>query len=206
MIVPSVLRAVHTGGAQSPHRPALLVVEPSGTLQFSAGDLLSGMLAWAHGLHHLRPAGSPPGASVAVLVAPKGFAAYACLLGAMRAGMAGCILPGPTVKQDARTYWETHRAVLARIAPAVVVAPAELVDMLHAVLPPGTPVLDAAAPPAAGEAPLPPLDEVDQDEVARNPAAQFRHDGAEKRRRTHPRPDTRASQVVPPGARHDVAR
>ena len=166
MSIPSVLRAVHTRGAQAPYRPALLVVEPSGTLQFSAGDLLSGMLAWAQGLHRLRPAGSPPGASVAVLVAPKGFAAYACLLGAMRAGMAGCILPGPTVKQDPRTYWETHRAVLARIAPAVVVAPAELADMLHAVLPPGTKVIDAAAPPAAGEEPLPDLDEVDNDHAA----------------------------------------
>ncbi len=166
MSVTSVLAAVHARGGQTPHRPALLVVEPSGTLQFSAGDLLSGMLAWAHGLHRLRPAGAPAGTSVAVIVAPKGLAAYTCLLGAMRAGMAGCILPGPTAKQDARTYWETHRAVLARIAPVVVVAPAELAGMLQAVLPPGTPVVDDAAPPKAGGEPLPTLAEVDGDDVA----------------------------------------
>ena len=166
MSVASVLRAVQARGTRTPHRPALLVVEPSGTLQFSAGDLLEGMLAWARGLHSLRPDGAPAGTSVAVIVAPKGFGAYASLLGAMRAGMAGCILPGPTVKQDARTYWETHRAVLARIAPAVVVAPADLAEMLRAVLPAGTPLVDAAAAPAATIGALPELAEVDDDGVA----------------------------------------
>ncbi len=166
MSVVSILQAVQTGGSQTPCRPALLVVEPSGTMQFSAGELLSGMLAWAHALHRLRPAGSSPGSSVVVIVAPKGLAAYTSLLGAMRAGMAGCILPGPTVKQDAATYWETHRAVLARIEPAVVVAPAELAEMLHAVLPPGTPVVDAAVPPPAGDGTLPALADVDGDDVA----------------------------------------
>ncbi len=166
MSVASVLAAVQARGEQTPHCPALLVVEPSGTMQFSASDLLSGMLAWAHGLYRLRPVGAPAGTSVAVIVAPKGLSAYTCLLGAMRAGMAGCILPGPTAKQDARSYWDTHRAILARIAPAVVVAPAELVGMLRAVLPPGTPVVGDAAPPEAGGEPLPTLADVDGDDVA----------------------------------------
>lgn len=165
MIVPSILRGIHRAACSAPSRPALLVVEPAGTMQFSIGDLSSAMISWAHGFTRLRPASSPPGASIVVIVAPKGFGAYASLLGAMRAGMVGCFLPGPTAKQEPASYWESHRAILARIRPAIVVAPAQLAGMVSRVLPFGTPVVDDMSPPAAGEDLLPDLDDIDQDDV-----------------------------------------
>ncbi len=165
MSVRSVLRAVQWAGCNTPHRPSLLFVEPRGTRQFSARDLSVAMGAWARGLSSFRPVGSAFGDAITVLIAPRGLGAYASLLGAMRAGMAGCILPGPTVKQDRDVYWESHRAVLARIAPAVVVASADLAPELTGVLPPGTPLVDSARPPPSGEGALPPLDEVGADDV-----------------------------------------
>ena len=165
MSVLSILRAVQLAGRDTPSRPAVLVVEPSGTMQFSAGELSSGTAAWARGLYQFRPVASSAGVAVVVIIAPKGFGAYTSLLGAMRAGMAGCILPGPTAKQDPAAFWESHRTVLARIKPAVVVAPSELAEILLTVLPSGTPVVDPASPPSAGEEPLPPLMEVDRDDV-----------------------------------------
>ena len=165
MSVPSVLRAVQLAGRDTPERPSLLFVDPSGTRQFSAGDLSSGMAAWARGLHPMRPAGTAPGAAIVVIVAPRGFHGYAAMLGAMRAGMAACILPGPTAKQEPGAYWESHRTVLARVSPAAVVAPASLSAMLASVLPAGTPVVGSASPPPAGGHPLPPLVEVDRDDA-----------------------------------------
>lgn len=165
MRLPSALRAVQLAGHYTPHRPALLFVELDGTQQFSAAELSTSLEEWARGLHPMRPAGSQHGESIAVLVAPRGFGAYASFLGAMRAGMASCILPGPTPKQDPQAYWESHRTVLARIAPAVVIAPAALFDMLASVLPECTPLVDSAAPPVPGVGPLPALDDVDHDDV-----------------------------------------
>ncbi len=165
MSVPSVIRAVDRAGRDIPQRPSLLFVEPGGTRQFSAGELSAAMSVWAHRLLPMRPVGSAPGAAIAVIVAPQGFHTYATLLGAMRAGLAGCILPGPTAKQDAAVYWEHHRTVLRRIAPAVVVAPAVLHAPLADVLPANTAIVDASSALPEPEEPLPPMDEVDGDEV-----------------------------------------
>lgn len=165
MSVLSVIRAVDIAGRDSPQRPSLLFVEPGGTRQFSAGDVSAAMSAWAYRLLPMRPVGSASGAAIAVIVAPRGFDAYGTLLGAMRAGLAGCILPGPTAKQEGAAYWESHRIVLRRIAPVVVIAPLSLHPLLADVLPAGTPLVDpsSAAPEAEGQ--LPPMDDVDGDSV-----------------------------------------
>ncbi len=166
MSVPSVIRAVEKAGQDTPQRPSLLFVEPSGTRQFSAGDVSVAMLAWAYRLFPMRPIRSMSGAAIAVIVAPRGFNAYATLLGAMRAGLAGCILPGPTVKQDAATYWESHRTVLKRIAPAVVIAPSSLHSQLADVLPSDTPLIDPLIRDALrAEGKLPSISDVDGDDV-----------------------------------------
>ncbi len=166
MNVTSVIRAVEKAGRDVPQRPSLLFVEPGGTRQFSAGDLSAAMSAWAHRFLKMRPFGAGSGAATAVIVAPRGFDTYAMLLGAMRAGLAGCILPGPTAKQDAAAYWESHRAVLNRIMPTVVAAPAVLHASLAGVLPAGTPIVDASNALPSPQGPLPPMDDVDGDDVA----------------------------------------
>ena len=163
MSAPSVIRAVDKAGRDVPQRPSLLFIEPGGTRQFSAGDVSTAMSAWAHRLFPMRPVGSTSGSAIAVIVALRGFDAYATLLGAMRAGLAGCILPGPTAKQEALAYWESHRTVLKRIAPAVVIAPATLHAALAGVLPAGTPIVDVSSAPPEPEGPLPSIDDVDGD-------------------------------------------
>lgn len=165
MKVPSTIRAVYLAANYNPHRPSLIFVEPGGTQQYSAGELASGVEDWARGLQHLRREGAQVGECIAVLVAPRGFTAYAALIGAMRAGLAGCILPGPTGKQDPRLYWESHRSVLLRIRPVAVIGPSDLLDALAEISPEGTKLIDAAGPPPPGPGTLPTLDEVDQDDV-----------------------------------------
>ena len=120
-------------------------------------------MRWAAILHPFRPTRGAPGDAVAVIIVRHGLDAYASFLGAMRAGLVACFLPRPSPKQDPSLYWANHRAVLARIAPAVVVADSDLIEHLQAVLDSDVPLLDVDDLPAPQSAPLPEVREVDRD-------------------------------------------
>jgi fatty-acyl-CoA synthase len=60
---------------------------------------------------------------VVLLFVPQGIEAIACFFGAMAAGAVPSFMPLPSAKQDPQRWWETHRTLFERIAPAAVVAP-----------------------------------------------------------------------------------
>ena len=162
MSVPSVLHAVARIGREHPHRPSIIAYSREGWQQASCEDVAAETLRWAAILHPFRH-DRPSTDAVAVIVVRHGLSAYAAFLGAMRAGLVACFLPRPNAKQDPSLYWANHRAVLARIAPAIVVADSDLIEHLQAVLAPDVPIVNVGAPPEPQSGSLPELREVDKD-------------------------------------------
>ncbi|MCB8873611.1 AMP-binding protein [Acidisoma silvae] len=161
----SVIRSVVLAGQDKPYKPSLVLYSRDGWQQVSYGELDAMMTRWAGAFSGFRPPNDRPGSAVAVIVAKHGLNGYASYLGAMRAGLVACFIPRPTSKQDPNLYWASHREVLARISPAVVVAPAELMDDLRNVLDASVPLLDVDAPLPVTVGSLPDLDDVDHDDI-----------------------------------------
>ncbi len=83
----------------------------------SWGELSAGIGGFAAAYRARRLA---PGGAVLIFLRHDP-ALYASFLGAMMGGLVPAFMPCASPRQDPRIYWESHRALLRRIAPAAIV-------------------------------------------------------------------------------------
>lgn len=152
-----VLASIAAHAARAPFRPAIVSRENAHWRVLCYGELAQSIDGWARIFR--AHAGAAAG-GVVPIVLRHGLEGCAAFLGAMRAGLLPAFLPFPTPKQDRALYRQSQRAVLHWLSPIAVVTYPELAAALQDVLAPGTSILIATAPPAAGDAELPALAEV----------------------------------------------
>jgi acyl-CoA synthetase (AMP-forming)/AMP-acid ligase II len=154
----TLLSALDHHARVTPDKPAMVVCRRGTFQQFSFADLHAETERWAR---IWLASGARQGAVVFIILqhCQEMFPAF---LGAMRAGLIPSYMPFPTPKQDPKLYWQSHKELFARVAPACVLTYAELVDAIRGISDAGTcQVFDAAAAPRGFDGPLPALAELD---------------------------------------------
>ncbi len=81
--------------------------------------------------HAVRTASARRG-EVALIFMPQGWEGIAFFFGSMLAGMIPSFMPTPSARQDAATYWRSHRMLIERVRPAVVITDSEQASAMRA--------------------------------------------------------------------------
>ncbi len=160
--MPPILSAVALHAEAQAGDAALLVLREGSWTVLTYADLLREANRWAALYQSRRYA---PG-SVAFIVLKHRCELYPAFLGAMRAGLVPSFLPYPTPKQDAETYWRSHRTLLERVRPACIISYGDNVAQLRGAAGEGCDVLDVDAlpPDPPDDYTLPPLAAVEGEE------------------------------------------
>jgi len=106
---------------RTPDKPFVILSIGSDRRQITYRDAWAQVLAVSRKLADARVASD----GVALIFLPQGWDALAWYFGAIAHGLTASFMPLPSAKQDPDLYWSSHEKLMARIAPAALIATAE---------------------------------------------------------------------------------
>src|SRR5665213_51632 len=126
--VPSIVSRVREVAARHPEKPFVRYLDAGGcATELTFGALCVSMDAWARVYRERCGDGG-----VCLIFLPQSLAMFAHFFAAMRAGCVPSFMPCPSPKQHPDIYWTSHRALLDRLKPSLIVTDAANRDQMFA--------------------------------------------------------------------------